>query len=304
MLTISICQASYKSGIQSVLVRDEWLKRAKLPSRVEHCLGFEENDHSVKSSYGIHEYKIKGKSSDNLTKFIVTKPQASPSNVRNWNSAASISTGDIILLIADDLIPESEWDIKIENFILENDYNSGIIKFTDDRCRSLSNMENDSLLPRHPGMFRDTYLKVGYVFDPRFNGTGPDLKLMINSLKFGQLLDARHIKLHHSIGPVLDKASNLICGCKNLSSGNMQPKRTIAQLRVHSQEIDKSIDRIKVKLSAYETILIRLMCISKLSNFIIKSMKPNKRNFLWIMIVKSYTLYFLSFILRIDLRSR
>ena len=98
------------SGKQSILVRDEWFRRAKFKNRIEHCLGFEKEDASIRTTYGISNNMDFGLSPDKKTKFITAKSTDTSSAIRNWNNAASISTGEFLLLIADDLVPEYNWD--------------------------------------------------------------------------------------------------------------------------------------------------------------------------------------------------
>jgi hypothetical protein len=291
MLTISICQASYKSGKQSILVRDEWFKRAKFKNRIEHCLGFEKSDASIRTIYGISNDMDFGLSPDKKTKFITTKSKDTSSAVRNWNNAASISTGEFLLLIADDLVPEHNWDYELETFILRFKHSGGVFKFTDDRCTSLSKLSNDTLLPRHPGMFRKTYTQRGFVFDPIFSSTGPDLDLLIQALKEGSLRDARKVKFHHSIGPILSENSNLICGCESVNG--VKASRTISQRRIHSQSQREVQNLLRNKWRFDYYLLAQLACINRLSNYIATSMKKNRKNQPVSIITKSLIKYIL-----------
>jgi hypothetical protein len=289
MLTISICQASYMSESQSILVRDKWLSRAKFPDRIEHCLGFEKNDNGIRSAYGIQNNLDQGESQDKKTKFITTESLNTSSAIRNWNNAAKISSGEFILLIADDLVPDFEWDLSIEHLIEARSIIDGVFKFTDDRCSSLVNLHNDTLLPRHPGMLRNTYEKLGYFFDPIFDSTGPDNDLLIFALSNGILRDARSIKFHHSIGPVMDLNSNVICGC--FTSYRYIPTRTISQKRIHSQKsiIVNNLLRKKWRTDYY--LMMRVACINRLSDFVMNSMKSNNKNQPISIMIKSFFRY-------------
>lgn len=304
MLTISICQASYKSGKQSILVRDEWLKRAKFKNRIEHCLGFENSDASIRTTYGISNDSDFGLSPDKKTKFITTRSTDTSSAVRNWNNAAAVSTGEFLLLIADDLVPEHNWDYELENFILRFKHSGGVFKFTDDRCTSLVNLSNDTLLPRHPGMFRETYLQRGFVFDPVFNSTGPDLDLLIQALEEGSLRDARRIKFHHSVGPILSENSELICGCECVIKSGLHQKRTISQSRMHAKTIVSSKEILRRKRSRFEIIMVRLSCVNRLASFMFISMKQDKKNSPLSLISKCLLRYISNQLLSPSLRRR
>ena len=280
------------SDYQSIRVRDEWFSRAKYPDRIEHCLGFEKNDNGIRSAYGIPNSSNQGQSKDKKTKYITTESLTTSSAVRNWNGAAQISTGEFILLIADDLVPNFEWDLKIENFITSNGFRDGIFKFTDDRCASLTNLQNDTLLPRHPGILRDTYNELGYVFDYNFDSTGPDFDLLIYALSNGCLRDARSIKFHHSIGPIYSEDSKLICGChENKKSLSL---RTISQIRMHSQKPSEIESILEKKWHRSYIFMGNLACINRLSNFFINSMKSGKKNYPAILITKSLIKYVLN----------
>ena len=290
------------SGNQSVYVRNEWLAKAKYSFRIEHCLGFEKNDDGIRSAYGLQYDLNQGESPDKKTKFIVTESLTTPSAVRNWNSAARISTGEFILLIADDLVPDLEWDVKIDNFITSNNLKDGIFKFTDDRCSSLFNLPNDTLLPRHPGLLRSTYNSLGYMFNPVFNSTGPDLDLLIYALNNGCLRDARSIKFHHSVGPIFDQKLKLICGC--YADKQVISNRTTAQNRMHSQETNDTKSLLKKNWSRDSLLLANLACINRLSNSVMSSLKANKKNYPLLLITKSLIKYYLYKFIRPSLGSR
>lgn len=280
------------SDYQSIRVRDEWFSRAKYPDRVEHCLGFEKNDNGIRSAYGIPNISNQGQSKDKKTRYITTESLATSSAVRNWNGAAQMSTGEFILLIADDLVPNFDWDLKIENFIASNSFGDGIFKFTDDRCTSLTNLQNDTLLPRHPGFLRKTYNELGYVFDHNFDSTGPDFDLLIYALTHGCLRDARSIKFHHSIGPIYSEDLKLICGCyENQKSHSV---RTISQTRMHSQKPSEIKSLLEKKWHKSHIVMGYLACINRLSNYFMNSMKSNKLNNPASLITKSLVKYVLN----------
>jgi len=207
-----------------------------------------------------------------------------------------MSTGEFISLIADDLVPNFEWDFKIENFIASNGFRDGIFKFTDDRCISLTNLQNDTLLPRHPGFLRETYNKLGYVFDHNFDSTGLDFDLLIYALANRCLRDARSIKFHHSIGPIYSEDSKLMCGCyENKKSHSV---RTISQIRMDSQKPSEIENLLENKWHKSYIFMGYLACINRLSNNFMNSMKSNKKNYPANLIIKSLVKYILNKFLR------
>jgi len=52
------------SGEQSIWVRDEWLQKARIKSRVGHYFGFESTDKGIRSTYGIKASVEHGKTLD------------------------------------------------------------------------------------------------------------------------------------------------------------------------------------------------------------------------------------------------
>lgn len=231
----SLIHASYLSRGQSLRVRDEWFSRANNPELIEHCLGFQTDDLEVRTEYGIG-LNNSGLTLDGKTKFITTAPQNSPSAVRNWNAAASISTGRLILGIADDLIPTNGWDSQLWDLVEKESKINRIWKLTDSRCVVLNDKKPDDILPRHPLITRSLYEKYGYYFDPRFVSVGPDHEWLFLSLKYGFLRDARQVKLHHSLGPILDSQGIIECGCSSISNSSINKNSTSGQKRMHEDQ--------------------------------------------------------------------
>lgn len=195
------------------MVRDYWLNSAKHPELVEHCLGFEAEDVQVRNEFSLDK-KASGISPDGLTTYITTARADSPSAVRNWNAAASISTAPILLGIADDLVPNRHWDEKIWDLVSENNFLPLLWKVSDSRCPKKGDSPYGDILPRHPLITRSLYDKYGYFFDPRYVTVGPDDEWLMRGLRDKFIRDARIIHLHHSIGPILNKSGNLLCGCE------------------------------------------------------------------------------------------
>lgn len=241
---------------------------------MEHLLGFEHGDVHVSPEYGISSFATEGFSSDGITKFHCTKPSKTSSAVRNWNSAAAISSGDFLIAVADDLVPEKGWDVKLD-LILENIQGRNcVLTFTDDRCTTLKKQKNDTLLPRHPLVSRKTYENLGYLFNPKFDSVGPDFDLLVHSMINGWLVDAREIKLHHSVGPVLSPNGEVICGCVTDIS---RPKRTDAQTRMHSNS-EAAWLQLKTDWGHLEILMGKIACINRYSNYVFKAMEPDKIN--------------------------
>ena len=228
-IRFSLLHASYKSFGQARKVRDYWLNRAKHPEKIEHCLGFEFSDTQVRDEFNLPHIAA-GISPDQLTLFRATTPMDTPSAVRNWNAAASMSSGQILIGIADDLLPENGWDLALWEKISPHLEDIGLWKVNDSRCVSGEIKNGTDMLPRHPVITRKLYEKYGFYFNPRYHSVGPDDEWLLESLKNSFLRDAREIYFHHSIGPIFDDKGELQCGCfEKESPGNL----TVGQTRMH-----------------------------------------------------------------------
>jgi hypothetical protein len=231
-IRISLIHASFKSKNRALNVRNAWLDRAKKPELVEHCLGFEMTDNEVLDEFAIKSSEQEGRTGDLKSFFKMTKPENSPSAVRNWNAAAEKSTGEILLTIADDLIPNEDWDVRVRELVSNEYHLPRIWCLSDSRCETFKS-DLDDLLPRHPLITRSLYNMTGFLFDPRFVSVGPDNEWLMLGIHNGLLRDGRTIKLHHVIGDIFDEQGNLACGC-NVKFIPQEP--THAQERMHNPE--------------------------------------------------------------------
>ncbi len=197
-------------------MREAWFESADHPDSIEHCLAFEESDTEVIQEFGI-ELPNKIFSKDGKSKCVSTSPESDSSAIRNWNAAASIASGKILFLIADDTIPFRGWDSEVTKIFsgLDNE-RPYFLKISDNRCTPQN--EEDGLLPRHPILNRKMYEKFGWVFNPKFSGGGADDELLIVGIRDNCLVDARQIRIHHSFGNLFDSSGQVDCGCKSVKT--------------------------------------------------------------------------------------
>jgi hypothetical protein len=261
-MRISLIHASYKSIQQSKAVRDYWLRMASNRESIEHCLGFEFDDHETRQGYSIPDGKSMGETSDRLTRFLTTPVTSGVSAVANWNAAASIATGDLLLVIADDLIPEKNWDQSILRILAGCDLSIPLIlKFTDFRCSDLQNYPlGDIYLPRHPMVNRAFFQERGYFFCPEFYGIGADDHLLLEGISKGIIRDLRSIKFHHSVGQILNEAGYPTCGCAGNQSSGM---KTDSQNAIHREKID-TLSVFSKRYSREQLFKYQLSCHPKL----------------------------------------
>ncbi len=177
---ISLLQATHRSGQGAVDVRDAWVDRADNPSKIEHIFSFDEDD------------ELSATTPEIVTSGIMN-PKMSPrvSAVRNWNAAAERSTGDLLIVIADDLLPCPHWDTDVIQSIstLDPVLEAFVLKIRD------HSFARDSTL-RHPIVSRDYYSRFG-LWDPAYDGHGVDNAFTLEAHKRGRVIDCRHVRFQH-----------------------------------------------------------------------------------------------------------
>lgn len=79
-------------------MRNLWFKTAKYPEKIEHIFSIDGGD------------EVALKATEGLNRTIVDQPNGSG---KAFNQAAAVSTGKVLILMADDVIPPREWDVQI-----------------------------------------------------------------------------------------------------------------------------------------------------------------------------------------------
>jgi hypothetical protein len=230
-IRFSLIHATYRSPRISRVVRDKWFELAHNPLLVEHCVAFQHDDDEIRQEYEIDNSTQSGKTHDSKSKFITTVPQDSPSAVRNWNAAASISSGKVLIGIADDLIPCKGWDDALWKLVEPEIDKFCFWKLHDTRCEDALNSSRDDILPRHPAMTRNYYESTGFFFDPRYVSVGCDDQLLCDGLIHGSIRDGRSFKLHHTAGKILKDSGELNCGC---NGNKLSTTRSESQNLIHN----------------------------------------------------------------------
>ena len=152
-MKISLLHATRGTPERANATREAWLARAFNRSMVEHIWGTQAGDDTSKA-LDLHSAMA-----------ITEDPPAwGSSSVANWNAAAAIATGDLLVVIADDLTPPIAWDVTLCKFV-------GNAKMTRaEFCIYVPDQLSDDGLLRHPVMSRGLYERRGYVFDPDYFG--------------------------------------------------------------------------------------------------------------------------------------
>jgi hypothetical protein len=185
--SISLLHATFHAP-DPVGVRDVWLARARHRDRVEHIFALDADDAgSVAATEGCE-------------RVVSPADNGGVTSVRNWNAAAARATGDLLFVIADDLLPPVGWDVALGEAIghLDPRRVPFAIKIGDGGAR------RDTLL-RHPVISRAFYSHLG-LFSSAFRGVFCDNDLSIRAFRSAVIIDARRLKFTHG-GPDGDPAA-------------------------------------------------------------------------------------------------
>jgi hypothetical protein len=127
-----------------------------------------------------------------IAAFEALPPLGHVTAVRNWNWAASQATGELLMVIADDLVPTRPgWDDEIRAVCGVLDPRS--VPFAMKVCDSDSPREH---LMRHPIVSRRYYEMRG-LWDPGYHGICVDNDFTFTAHAAGIVLDGRHVRFDH-----------------------------------------------------------------------------------------------------------
>jgi hypothetical protein len=103
MKTLTLLHATRGTPERALETRQTWLDRATCAERVEHIFGIQSDDDASVRAFIYYPHGVS-----------VPPPDWASSSVANWNTAAALSTGEILIVIADDLTPPQGWDEQVE----------------------------------------------------------------------------------------------------------------------------------------------------------------------------------------------
>lgn len=178
MPSISLLHATFHA-IDPVAVRETWLARARYRDHVEHIFALDaDDDESASATQGYR--RVIGPPGDGVV-----------TSVRNWNAAAAEATGDLLFVIADDLLPPSDWDVALRHVIsgLDPLQVAFAVKIGD------GDTARDSLL-RHPVVSRRFYTQYG-LFSRAFRGVFCDNDISIRAFRSAVIIDGRRVRFLH-----------------------------------------------------------------------------------------------------------
>lgn len=114
--------------------------------------------------------------------------------VDNWNAAAKISTGKVLIMGADDFFPHENWDGNLATAVSDLD--------TEFVLHVSTGSERDNELIVHPIMSRKLYERWGYFLYPAYEGVFCDDDITAHAKFDDVVVDARHVVFDHR-NPIL-----------------------------------------------------------------------------------------------------
>src|SRR5687767_14490201 len=103
--TISLLHATFHRQGGPLEIKDAWLASADHPERVEYIFAMDADDIATVGRTEGHHRVVSPAGDGRVT------------SVRNWNAAAALATGDLLMVIADDLFPAPGWDTALLSLI-------------------------------------------------------------------------------------------------------------------------------------------------------------------------------------------
>jgi hypothetical protein len=182
--TISLLHATYRRQGGPTEVMKVWLGRADRPERVEYIFAMDTDDHASVAQTEGHLRTVNPRSSGRVT------------SVRNWNAAAAVAGGDLLMVISDDLFPPQGWDSTLTAMIRRVDPLS--VPFA---VKVRDSTSGTSTLMRHPIVSRAYYSSFGLFSDAYF-GLYCDNDITTRAFWRSIILDGRSISFHHE-NPIL-----------------------------------------------------------------------------------------------------
>ena len=145
---ISLLHATYRREGGPLEVKASWLEHAERPDLVDYIFAVDADDESTLRQTEGH------------ARVVLPPVDGWVTPVRKWNAAARMASGDLLMVIADDLFPPERWDTTLAEIIepLSPARTSFAVKITD------SPWEGDGLL-RHPVISRAFYQRHGLFLD-------------------------------------------------------------------------------------------------------------------------------------------
>lgn len=175
---ISILHATYhrEGGVDEII--DAWLGTAQRPDLIDYVLAHDDDD------------PVSTRHASVVTVAHPADPDWSTA-VRNWNAAAAVATGDLLLAIADDLHPTVGWDDHLRR--LSAGLDPTVVAYT---IKIGDSPRPGDVQLRHPVLSRRYYERFG-LYDQRFHGLGCGMDLTRRAFWNSLIIDGRDLRVEH-----------------------------------------------------------------------------------------------------------
>ena len=170
--TISLLHATRKRAEKALQTRNLWIEKAKYPQLIEHIFAYDNDDLESRAAFqNVRHIEI----------------QDGGTCIKAWNTAAELSTGDILLQLSDDWIPSDFWD---EALLSRLDINKAQVLAISDGHRK------DQLLCMAI-LTRKRLNDQKYFFHPDFESVYSDDWFTFAAYKDGVVVEAKDIIFTH-----------------------------------------------------------------------------------------------------------
>jgi hypothetical protein len=182
---VSLIHATWFSPSGPRALRDRWLEAASSPELVEYVVGMDDTDVTAIAETASELRAIGPAHPDTATA------------VRNWNSAAALSSGDMLFVISDDLHPSPGWDDRLRSLVRDRTPREeafamvpGTLIDPPEPAVTRGRMRLMRPWLPHPVVSRAFYDRFG-LFDPHFEGVYCDNDLTLRAYWNAYIIDAR-----------------------------------------------------------------------------------------------------------------
>jgi glycosyltransferase involved in cell wall biosynthesis len=162
---------------RAVQCREMWLELAANPRQVEHLFAIDADDKQSNRWLRSFKHVISGE----------------PNCINAWNTAAAVSTGEILIQLSDDWAPPRHWDRLLLDVIGQRDPMTEQFVIAVDDGHRKDNLLCMAILSRM------RYLAQGSaLFSPEYEGVFSDNEFSHRAYRDGVVIEARHLTFNHA----------------------------------------------------------------------------------------------------------
>lgn len=179
----SLAYTTVRAGaIRSVV--NNWVGLASRPDLVEVVVSVDAGDAACLEAAKATADAFKG-----VCAFKVVVNDGAKNCVAGWNCAAAQTTGKVIIAVADDFAPPSQWDSRLIYLKPEGWFDGEFVVHVEDGY-----VHNIFVLAI---LTRKRYERFGYLFYPRYQSMFSDTEFTEVAIRDNVVIDARHLLFEH-----------------------------------------------------------------------------------------------------------